>query len=232
MVGIAWPRPAGAFDRRLTEALALFAGLDRIPHVWPTPGYDEPRDLVDRLSANGFEDHGGGLFMVLDAERFAVQAGPGGEAHASPGGVTFERFHRLIGTEAEEAARAIAEVLIASFEVGPERRVAIELETVQGLASDLYHVILARVDGQPAAVTRRTTFAGASYLSSIGTSPGYRGRGLGRLVTSIGVADALAAGSRWTYLGVFEENDVARRLYDSVGFEAVGGVNPDLLLRA
>ncbi len=231
LVGIAWPRPAAAFDRRLTEALALFAGIDRIPHVWPTPGFDEPPDLVDRLGANGFEDHGGGLFMVLDPERFAAEPRPGRDPDRSREHVTVERFHRLVGTEAEEAARAIAQVLIASFDVGPERRVAIELETVQGLASDLYHVILARVDGQPAAVTRRTTFAGASYLSSIGTDPQHRGRGLGRLVTSIAVADALADRSRWVYLGVFEENHVARRLYDSIGFDPVGGVNPDLLLR-
>jgi ribosomal protein S18 acetylase RimI-like enzyme len=231
LVGIDWPRPTGAFDRRLTEALALFAGLDRIPHVWPTPGFDEPPDLVDRLVAHGFEDHGGGLFMVLDPKRFGGPATARPETDLRLGRITVERFHRLIGTEAEKAARAIAQVLIASFEVGPERRVAIELETVQGLALDVYHVILARVDGEPAAVTRRTTFAGASYLSSIGTDPRHRGRGLGRLVTSIAVADAIAAGSRWTYLGVFEENDVAQRLYDSIGFDAVGGVNPDLLLR-
>ena len=56
MAGIAWPANPAAFDRRLTEALALFAGLDRIPHVWPMPGFDEPLDLTARLLANGFED--------------------------------------------------------------------------------------------------------------------------------------------------------------------------------
>src|SRR5215207_6250353 len=49
LAGIAWPAVAGAFDRWLTEAVALFAGLDRIPHVWPMPGYDEPADLTERL---------------------------------------------------------------------------------------------------------------------------------------------------------------------------------------
>src|SRR5207249_4393448 len=83
----------------------------------------------------------------------------------------------------------------------------------------------------PAAVARRTTFSGASYLSSIGTDPAFRGQGLGRLVTSIVVGDALRAGSRWIYLGVFQENDVAQRLYASLGFDAIGGVAPDLLLR-
>jgi len=229
IVGLAWPRDPAAFDRRLTEALALFAGLDRIPHVWPAPGFDEPPDLVERLMAHGFVDHGGGLFMVLDPERASIDP----IAPALRGGalVTVERLHRLAGQAAEDAARAVAGVLVASFEVEPERRVAIELEAVQGFSMDAYHAILVRVDGQPAAVARRTTFSGASYLSSIGTDPAYRGQGLGRLVTSIAVEDALAAGSRWIYLGVFQENGVAQQLYSSLGFELIGGVAPDLLLR-
>ena len=226
LAGVAWPDAAGPFDRRLTEALALFAGLDRIPHVWPMPGYDEPADLTERLLSHGFEDHGGGIVMVLDPERIpAARPTPNGA------GVTVERLHRLAGKPALEAARAIAAVLVASFAVEPERRVAIELEAVQGLTTDAYHVILARVDGVPAAVARRTSFAGATYLSSIGTDPAFRGQGLGRLVTALAVADSVAAASRWTYLGVFEENAIARGLYGSLGFVTVGGVAPDLLLR-
>ena len=224
VAGIAWPNAPGAFDRRLTELLALFAGLDRIPHVWAFPGFDEPADLTERLIANGFVDHGGGYLLVLDPER-ARRAIP------SPGpGVTVERFHRITGDAALDAAAALASVLVDSFAVEPQRRVAIELEAVQGLTTDEYHAILVRLDGRPAACARRTTFAGASYLSSIGTVPELRGRGLGRLVTAIATADALAAGSRWTYLGVFEDNEVARGLYASLGYAALGGVAPDLLL--
>ena len=147
------------------------------------------------------------------------------------GGISVERLHRLTGEAAADAARAIAAVLVTSFAVEAERRVAIELEAVLGLATDAYHAILVRVDGVPAAVARRTTFAGASYLSSIGTDPAFRGRGLGRLVTGLVMSDALSEESRWTYLGVFEENAVARSLYGSLGFVAIGGVAPDLLLR-
>jgi ribosomal protein S18 acetylase RimI-like enzyme len=235
LVALDWPRAEAAFDRRLTEALALFAGLDRIPHVWPIPGYDGPPDLIDRLLAHGFEDHGGGMLMVLDVERTPVSSGADGAVARQGAGsdphVTVERLHRVTGPVAEEAAQGIAAVLLTSFNVEPARRVAIELEAIQGLTEDAYHVVLARVDGKPAAVARRTTFSGASYLSSIGTDPEFRGRGLGRLVTAIAVGDALADGSRWIHLGVFEENAVAQRLYRSLGFEPVGGVAPDLLLR-
>jgi ribosomal protein S18 acetylase RimI-like enzyme len=226
LAGIAWPSEPARFDLRLTEALALFAGLDRIPHLWPMPGFDEPLDLTARLLANGFEDFGGGLLMVLDPERAGARP-----ALPVAGDVTVERLHRLTGEPATEAARAIGAVLLASFAVEPERQVAIELEAVLGLATEAYHAILVRVDGVPAAIARRTTFADATYLSSIGTDPAFRGRGFGRLVTALAVADAVAAGSRWTYLGVFEENAIARSLYSSLGFEAIGPVAPDLLLR-
>jgi ribosomal protein S18 acetylase RimI-like enzyme len=227
LAGIAWPTASSAFDRRLTEALALFAGLDRLPHVWPAPGFDEPADLVERLVANGFEDHGRGMLMALDPAAMTLHVEPPEGLH----GVTIERLHRLGGEAAATAARAIGEVLVESFAVEPERRVAIELEALQGLELDPYHAVLVRVDGRPAAVARRTTFAGSSYLSSIGTHPSFRGRGLGRLVTSLAAADSLAEASRWTYLGVFEENTVARTMYETLGFVAVGGPSPDLLLR-
>jgi ribosomal protein S18 acetylase RimI-like enzyme len=186
-----------------------------------------PADLAERLTANGFEDHGRGMVMALDPERMSLRSDlPGGSA-----GITIERLHRLTGDTASAAAAAIGEVLVASFAVERERRVAIELEAIQGLQLETYHAILVRVEGQPAAVARRTTFAGASYLSSIGTHPAFRGRGLGRLVTSLAAADSLADESRWTYLGVFEENTVARTMYEGLGLAVVGGPAPDLLLR-
>lgn len=228
LAGIAWPADPAAFDRRLAEALALFAGLDRIPHVWPLPGFDEPADLAERLTANGFEDHGRGIMMVLDPSKAVLST----DTPDGIEGLTIERLHRLGGDAAAASATSIGDVLVASFGVEPERRVAIELEALQGLQLDAYHAVLVRVDGRPAAVARRTTFAGASYLSSIGTHPDFRGRGLGRLVTSVAAADALAHGSRWTYLGVFEENTVARSMYERLGFTMIGGPAPDLLLRA
>jgi ribosomal protein S18 acetylase RimI-like enzyme len=229
IAGVVWPDEPAAFDRRLTEVLALFAGLDRIPHVWAFPGFDEPADLVERLLAFGFEDHGGGLMMAFDPARDVGAATVPPDADGRH--VSVERLHRLVGEPAQDAARAMTEVLVSSFAVEPERRIAIELETVMGLSTDAYHAILVRVDGEPAAVARRTTFAGGSYLSSIGTAPGFRGLGLGRLVTALAVADAVRDRSHWIYLGVFEENDIAQGLYRSLGFEQVGGLNPDLLLR-
>ena len=228
IAGIAWPQEAKAFDRRLAEIFGLFSSLDRVPHLWPTPGFDAPDDLVARLLSHGFEDMGAGLLMAFDPD--GPEPAAAGSIGSAPG-LTIERLHRTAGPAAEEAARAIALVLGESFGVEPDRVGAIEQETLVLLGRDEFHACLARIDGEPAATARRTTFAGASYLSSIGARPQFRGRGLGRLVSEAVLRDAIDARSRWTYLGVFAENVVARRMYEGLGFVALSAPGPDLLLR-
>jgi GNAT superfamily N-acetyltransferase len=232
VAGIAWPSDPAAFDRRLDEVVTLFATIDRLPHVWPRPIRNEPADLVHRLLAAGFEDAGPGLVMLLDDDAALAGArdvphGSGTGAH----GVTVERFHEVAAPSRAEAAAAVSVVLAESFEVDPERRGSIEAETAAWLAHPALHVTLVRVDGEPAAVAKRATFDGATYLSSIGTRPGFRGRGLGALVTAAAARDGVADGSRWTYLGVFSNNDGARRMYERLGFAVIGGDAPDLILR-
>ena len=228
IAGIAWPDESAAFDRRLAEAIALFASLDRIPHVWPLPGFDEPLDLTARLLSHGFEDAGAGILMAFDpvGPEPARRDGP----HLAPG-ITIERFHRSAGPAADDGARGIAAVLAEAFAVEPDRVAAIEEETLVLFGREEFHASLIRVEREPAAAARRTTFGGASYLSSIGTRPRFRGQGLGRLVSEAVLRDAIDAGSRWTYLGVFADNPVARRMYEGLGFVQIGGPAPDLILR-
>jgi len=225
LAGVAWPSAAGAFDHRLAETIALFASLDRIPHVWPAPGFDEPPDLAERLLAHGFDDLGAGMLMGLDPQAAALDV-------AVPPDITIERLDggAASPSAAAKAIGGIADVLAEAFTIEPMHAEAIESDTRTAMASEAFHAILVRVDGEPAATVRRTTFDGASYLSSIGTRRAFRGRGLGSLVTALASQDAIAAGSRLTYLGVFVENGVARRLYERLGFVTIGGPSPDLLL--
>lgn len=229
IAGIAWPEEPAAFDRRLAELMALFAGLDRIPHVWPLPGFDEPSDLVERLLGHGFEDMGAGLMMLLDPVR--READRRTRTGRPTGAERVAIAHLEQRADAAAAARDVSLTLIEAFDVDPSRRESIERETVVLLGRPEVHFCVARVDGEPAAVVRRSTFDGASYLSSIGTRPAFRGLGLGRLVTEVAIEESLALGSRWTYLGVFSDNDVARQLYERLGFVMIGGPAPDLLLR-
>jgi ribosomal protein S18 acetylase RimI-like enzyme len=224
--GLRWPEEPEAFDKHLTEVLVLFASIGRTPHIWASPLHDSPADLVTRLEANGFRDMGmGNLMMLADpgpARRSATQP--------RPDGVSIERLAGLDGPPAEVAAGALVDVLIDAFEVDPERRPAIESETVASLAHPWFTHYLVRADGEPAAVARRATFEGLTYLSSIGTAGWARGRGLGSMVTRVAAADGLADASGSVYLGVFADNLDAIGVYQRSGFEQVGTSCPDMLL--
>lgn len=224
--GVRWPSDPDAFDRRLTELLVLFTSLVRQPHIWPAPLHDTPTDLVARLEANGFRDVGGGAVMVLADPDAARQRA---EARLAPG-LRLDRFHGLTGEPAKEAASDVVAVLLDAFGVDPDRRASIEAETAASMRHAAFTYYLVSLDGNPAAVARRATFDGVSYLSSIGTVTWARGWGLGRAVTAAAALDGVADGSTWTYLGVFNENDVAKRVYADVGFTQVGAACPDLLL--
>lgn len=223
---VRWPSEPDAFDRRLTEILVLFASIGRQAHIWASPLHDSPVDLVARLTGNGFRPVGLGDVMVL------TDTGPSllAATQSLPAGVTVERLSRLAGSPARAAATDVVHVLLDAFDVGAERRDGIEGETVVSLGHPWFIHYLARVDGVPAAVARRATFDGASYLSSIGTAAWARGRGLGALVTRLAGADAVADGSDWTYLGVFADNRGAIRVYERSGYERVGESAADLLL--
>src|SRR3954453_7592508 len=126
---VRWPVRPDAFDRRLTEALVLFATLGRQPHIWASPLYDRPADLVARLRANGFSDMGPGDVMAL-ADPARTRAALG--APLSPE-VSVERHRQEGGDRAESAARLIVSVLVEAFDVEPERVSSLELETVSSL---------------------------------------------------------------------------------------------------
>jgi GNAT superfamily N-acetyltransferase len=222
MVSVRWPEDPTAFDRRLTEALALFGILARRPHVWPSAVHGRPADLVERLEANGFRDVGGGHVMVMrdpacPARSRRVGAPPGRRSRRSRG--------RRCPPGDVEPWPACCE----SFGAPSQARELATAGPQATLDDPRIALVLARVDGEPAAVAKATTFDGLTYLSSIGTRPAFRGRGLGALVTRDAVVAGVARGGRLAYLGVFSGNGTAFRLYERLGFLTIGE-SPDLLL--
>lgn len=225
LAAVRWPHDTDPFDRRLTEMLVLFATIARQPHIWPAPAHDTPADLIARLLANGFRDMGAAMVMAM-----ANSPGAAPDEPPAPSGLTLERVTALTGPAAKPLGSAIVQVLSDAFEVFSEREPGVEAETIASLEHPWFTHYLVRLDGQPAAVARRATFDGLSYISSIGTASWARGRGLGRIVTAAATRDALDAGSEWVYLGVFADNAVAIRLYEGLGYEQIGEAVPDLLL--
>jgi ribosomal protein S18 acetylase RimI-like enzyme len=230
LVAPRWPVAPERFDRRMDEVITLFATLDRVAHVRPLPLGNEPADIVDRLLAAGFHRVGADRRMVLvdpapcrevvgawnarSAGRLALERHPDGAAELGPSWAT-------------EAAT----VLAAAFAVDPLRRVALETDVLACAARRGCSILMLRDDGEAVAVARRATIGDGTYLSSIGTRPDRRERGLGSLVTALAVADALEAGSAFIHLAVELDNEPARRFYEGLGFGVVGGIVPDLLLR-
>jgi ribosomal protein S18 acetylase RimI-like enzyme len=247
LVAPAWPSESAAFQRRLDEIVTLFATVGRLPHIRPLPAGCEPPDMSRRLEAAGFEVMGADRRMLLlhpehtaeviaGAEASVDAALPGAELHVSRQGRerASERSPRVgrapSWPERRRWAVGVSLVLVESFGVEHARRIALEHDVLACIARPGCSMLLVSVDGEPAAVARTAGTDDGSYLSSIGTRPRFRGRGLGALVTMLAVRDALAAGDPFVHLAVDDDNAAARRLYERLGFVVVGDPAPDLLL--
>jgi ribosomal protein S18 acetylase RimI-like enzyme len=248
LAGVRWPAEPDRFQRRLAESLTLFATLGRRPCLRVEPGADEPPDLTTRLAADGFRaqeasyrmrvDRGSAADMTVAAQPpdgVAVQligslasgsvsgaepargskpalrsrAGPEGDLAGSPG------RDPASGAELLEQATA---VMAGAFGVAP-RRVDELLTSVAAAGSG---VVLVRAGRVPVAAGRVSLVDGLAYLSAIGVGPGWRRRGLGRLVTAVLADRAFAAGARTVHLNVDAANAGAWRVYAGLGFAAVG----------
>jgi len=71
------------------------------------------------------------------------------------------------------------------------------------------------------AVTRPRS--GAAHLNDVATHPARRGRALARLLCGQVTADALREGDPAVTLGMYADNDAARRLYTGLGFVCARG---------
>jgi ribosomal protein S18 acetylase RimI-like enzyme len=224
LTAIRWPESSRAFDARIGQALELFSALDRKPYMWAMPGLSTPTDLVARLAANGFVDQGGGHDMILLRDPAAIR-----DAQLPPGAV-LERWNKPSDEDRPGVAEALALVIGDAFHIPLGRRQNLAAEISLTLEQTRFHAYLIRLDGQPVATGERYTFDGASYISSIGVRPEWRGMGFGRHITLALARDAVAAGTDLVYLGVYADNARAIRLYDRLGFGMLGQRSAEMLL--
>lgn len=60
-------------------------------------------------------------------------------------------------------------------------------------------------------------------IANVAVAPGYRGRGISRRLMDAAVEHAVTCGGQWVVLQVYANNQVARHLYDAMGFQEVDG---------
>jgi ribosomal protein S18 acetylase RimI-like enzyme len=224
LTAIRWPDDPRTFDARLGQALELFSALDRKPFVWAAPGLSTPTDIVARLAANGFKNQGGGYGMILLRDPAAIRESE------LPSGAVLERWNNPSDEDRPGVAADLALVIGDAFQIPPARRPNLAAEISLTLQQPRFHAYLIKVDGQPVATGERYTFDGASYISSIGTRPQWRGQGFGRHITLALARDSVAAGTDLVHLGVYADNSQAIRLYDRLGFGILGQRSADMLL--
>lgn len=233
-----WPVDSAAFDRRLDDVVTLFATLDRLPHVRPAPLGSEPADLTGRLVEFGFEQIAADRRMALldpSACLELARAWAGnGRVRRWPGRLTVSRYGRDAHGRLPERrlwAEQTSLVLGEAFAVDPLRRSLIEGDALACVVRAGCTILLLSDGDEPIAVARLALAGDGAYLSSIGVRPAWRGRGFGALVTALAVAEAVAAACQLVHLAVDVDNMAALRLYERLGFEAIGAPVPDLLLR-
>lgn len=223
IVAPSWPADRSSFDRRLDEIVTLFAALGRQPHVRTLALDNRPEDLDLRLAQAGFRLVGADRAMVLDDPGPCIALA---RALAARPGLALEH----VGEGPEHRAMEVARLLVRAFDVETDRLPALGAEALAASRRAGGAVLLLSEAGVPAAVARRLTVHGGTYLSSIATAPALQGRGHGSLVTALAVAEALAEGTGFVHLLVDAENRSAIRLYERLGFVPVGEPVLDLLM--
>jgi ribosomal protein S18 acetylase RimI-like enzyme len=195
-------------DRAIAESIAE---LDRlgVAGSWHLGPWSTPADLAERLLAAGFSDGGaepGMARLLIDLPHPAPPAGTritevvDGDGLGVWEGILADGFGEG-PREAEWAAR-----VYGVLGVGPRSR---------------HRLVVAHLDGEPAAAAALLLDGGVAGIYFVGTRPRFRGRGLGAAITAhlLGLAAEAGAG-----LAVLGASPMGRPVYERLGFETVAEI--------
>ena len=197
-----WPEDEAA--ERLARLTATMRERGEWPSVSISDGLTLPPTIGETLAGAGWR--------IVAGERIMFTRHPPTNPHLDP----TLRIEAVTPASAKECV----ELEITNFGLPPselESRAERLAETVRNGTERAYIVRLMR---KPVASARLIPGGqGTACLSGINVVAAQRGRGYGRLVTSVATRAGLATGSKLVWLSVDESNAPAVKLYESLGFE-------------
>ena len=197
-------------DRRIAGILVGFASPAVALTWWVGPN-DVPADLADRLARLGLEPDEPEFAMVLDlASTLPPMDGPSGVTlEPVRDGATLDAWLSVMAAAYAWPDPAGKSALLRAM-------YARELDRADPPAS---HHFLVRLEGRPAASSSLFVGGGQAFITNIGTIPGARGRGLGRLATLATLDLARSTGYSEAVLAASVDG---RGLYRRLGFRDCG----------
>jgi GNAT superfamily N-acetyltransferase len=207
--------------RELAEA--LLSGQDDIAELRTWTYDDDPRSVA--IAEHwGFHTLQRSLTSLLDVSRVS--------APEAPAGVTLS-IHRDVGLPDPAAVDA----MVDASQTNPERAHSGPFtltELIRMVGEDETPIlVLARVDGVPAAVSLGTLAGDVTYVMYTGVDPAFRGRGLALLVKQALHADARDLGATRCLTENEEANAGIRRINAELGYQVLfSALRMQRLLRA
>jgi ribosomal protein S18 acetylase RimI-like enzyme len=191
-------------DSAIEETIDRFR-CRNVPAFWWTGPATRPADLGKHLQRAGLEH-------AFQAPAMAVDLHKMNQATSPPGGLTIEKITDEAGLR--DWCHVMTPLYqFPDFAAKPWFRMLASLGL--GPAQPLCH-FLARLDGAPVATASLYLGAGVAGISSVGTLPDHRHRGIGTALTVAAFQEAKPAGYR---IGTLFSSVMGRRMYQRIGFQ-------------
>ena len=204
-----WPNGATGERDVADKVLAAEAFYEarKLPTRYQISPAAQPVDLDDQLAARGY----------VAVARTAVQIAPLTTLLAKTPPL---RQYPAFAIEVAEAFDADWFAAYADFAEEDRAGFATRREIIQRIGTATGFALL-RIDDQPAAVGLGVVEAGWLGIFCMGTAPALRRRGAARAILRTLAIWAQLQGADHAYLQVMDQNNAARPLYASVGFETL-----------
>ncbi len=197
-----WPRDEVA--PRLARVMEKMRGRGDWPSVSVSESLTSPATVADTLAEADWR--------IAAGERIMFTRHPPTNPHLDP----TLRIEAVTPTSARECV----ELEVANFGLPPSEVATRAERLAESVRSGAERAFIVRLMSKPVASARLVPGSGGvAGLSGINVVAAQRGRGYGRLVTSVATRAGLATGAKLVWLSVEESNTAAVKLYESLGFE-------------